>query len=102
MENTIYDLLEKAEKRKEQAREYADFAEKLEEESLGHFQQYRVKSVSRVLDFIRSEYRAGRICDLETLLCHCQNKLNGNIDGTELTLENHKGKSFTIKECDTD
>lgn len=50
---------------------------------------YRIESVNRVLDFIRGEYRAGRICDLETLLCHCQNKLNGNIDGTELDLDEH-------------
>lgn len=51
--------------------------------------KYRMESVKRVLDFIRDEYRAGRICDLETLLCHCQNKLNGNIDGTELDLDGH-------------
>lgn len=51
--------------------------------------KYRMKSVNRVLDFIISEYRAGRICDLGTLLCHCQNKLNGNIDGTELDLDEH-------------
>lgn len=50
---------------------------------------YRLESVDRVLDFIRDEYRAGRICDLEALLCHCQNKLNGNIDGTELDLDEH-------------
>lgn len=50
---------------------------------------YRIESVNRVLDFIRDEYRAGRICDLETLLCHCQNKLNGNIDGVELDLDEH-------------
>ena len=56
--------------------------------------KYRMESVNRVLDFIRSEYMAGRICDLETLLCHCQNKLNGNIDGIELTLD--KGKPFEI------
>ena len=56
--------------------------------------KYRMESVNRVLDFIRSEYRVGRICDLETLLCHCQNKLNGNIDGIELTLD--KGKPFEI------
>ncbi len=56
--------------------------------------KYRIESVNRVLDFIRNEYRAGRICDLETLLCHCQNKLNGNIDGIELTLD--KGKPFEI------
>lgn len=56
--------------------------------------KYRMESVNRVLDFIISEYVAGRLCDLETLLCHCQNKLNGNIDGTELTLE--KGEPFKI------
>lgn len=58
-------------------------------------ENYRKKSVNRVLDFVRSEYRAGRICDLETLLCHCQNKLNGNLDGTELDLDEHlRGVSF--------
>lgn len=51
--------------------------------------RYRIESVNRVLDFIRSEYRAGRVCDLEVLLCHCQNKLNGNIDGIELDLDEH-------------
>ena len=57
--------------------------------------EYRIESVNRVLDFIRNEYRAGRICDLETLLCHCQNKLNGNIDGIELDLDGHlRGVSF--------
>lgn len=51
--------------------------------------RYRIESVDRVLDFIRSEYKAGRVCDLEVLLCHCQNKLNGNIDGIELDLDEH-------------
>lgn len=51
--------------------------------------KYRKESVNRVLDFVRSEYRAGRICNLEILLCHCQNKLNGNIDGVELDLDEH-------------
>ena len=63
--------------------------------------EYRIESVNRVLDFIRNEYRAGRICDLETLLCHCQNKLNGNIDGIELDLDgNLRGVSF--KKADKD
>ena len=57
--------------------------------------EYRIESVNRVLDFIRNEYRAGRICDIETLLCHCKNKLNGNIDGIELDLDGHlRGVSF--------
>lgn len=48
--------------------------------------KYRIKSVDRVLDYILAK----KITDphrLDLLLCHCQNKLNGNIDGTELNLE---------------
>ena len=47
--------------------------------------KYRINSVVRVLGYIRS----AKITDakeLDTLLCHCQNKLAGNIDGTELEL----------------
>ena len=55
---------------------------------------YRKASVDRILDFIRKEYNQGRLCDLDTLLYHCQNKLAGNIDGVELALEN--GKPFKI------
>ena len=56
-------------------------------------QEYRRASVNRVLDHIRSEYRKGRLCNLEILLCHCQNKLHGNIDGVELDLK--EGEPFT-------
>lgn len=48
---------------------------------------YRKESVNRVLDWIRSEYRKGNVVNIETYLYHCQNKLNGNIDGTELDLK---------------
>lgn len=51
-------------------------------------QRYRIESVDRVIDYIRFK----KITDqreLDTLLCHCQNKLNGNIDGIELDLKNH-------------
>ena len=51
--------------------------------------EYRIKSVDRVLDYIRS----AKITDvrrLDLLLCHCQNKLNGNIDGCELDLIKEK------------
>lgn len=79
-------------------RELSDLAEKrekLENEKERFAYRYRADSVDRVLDFIRSEYRQGRLCNLEMLLCHCQNKLNGNIDGTELDLgERLRGVSF--------
>lgn len=68
--------------------------ERLEFDKEVYTYHYRADSVDRVLDFIRSEYRQGRLCNLEILLCHCQNKLNGNIDGTELTLD--KGEPFKI------
>lgn len=51
--------------------------------------EYRLCSVKRVLSFINDEYRKGRICNLDILLTHCQNKLNGNIDGVELSLSDH-------------
>ena len=47
--------------------------------------EYRIASVDRVLDYIR----CAKITDvrrLDILLCHCQNKLHGNIDGVELDL----------------
>lgn len=78
-------------------RELNDLAkrrEKLENDRENFAYNYRADSVDRVLDFIRSEYRQGRLCNLEAFLCHCQNKLNGNIDGIELTLD--KGKPFEI------
>lgn len=57
--------------------------------------EYRIKSAGRVLRHIRDEYRTGRLCDLETLLRHCQDKLNGSIDGIELELK--EGKSFRFE-----
>ena len=86
-----YEQLLKAER---ELRDLAKKREKLENDRENFAYNYRADSVDRVLDFIRSEYRQGRLCDLEILLCHCQNKLNGNIDGTELTLD--KGKPFEI------
>lgn len=53
--------------------------------------EYRRDSVNRVLAWIRSK----KITDekeLDTLLCHCQNKLNGNIDGVEITLDAKEGE----------
>ena len=89
--NEEYNQLLKA---KRELNDLAKRREKLENGKKDIAYCYRVDSVDRVLDFIRSEYRKGRLCDLETLLCHCQNKLNGNIDGTELTLD--EGEPFEI------
>lgn len=47
--------------------------------------EYRRHSVDRVLSYIRQK-KITDAHELDLLLCHCQNKLNGNIDGTELNL----------------
>lgn len=87
-------IFKQGERKIRRGRKYRELANSCFKSSDDYKLAYRLESVDRVLDFIRGEYRAGRICDLETLLCHCQNKLNGNIDGTELTLD--KGKPFEI------
>lgn len=83
------ELLNKAKEKYAQGEKYREFANSYFKSCREYTIEYRMESVDRVLDFIRDEYRAGRICDLEALLCHCQNKLNGNIDGTELDLDEH-------------
>jgi hypothetical protein len=48
---------------------------------------YRIKSVSRVLDYIHTNTFGDKSIgnrELNTLITHCLNKLNGNIDGIEL------------------
>lgn len=50
---------------------------------------YRIASVNRVLEHIDYQVRNGHSFSskrLSTLMVHCQNKLNGNIDGIELSL----------------
>lgn len=59
-------------------------------------QDYRIESTSRVLQFILSEYRDGKLPDLETLLVHCLNKLRGNIDGVELSLRDLQSKEIAV------
>lgn len=49
----------------------------------------RIEEVKNVCDYLRACARAGTIDkrDIETYLCHCQNMLNGNIDGIFLKFE---------------
>lgn len=51
---------------------------------------YRIQSVEKVISFIRIKNKADCVCDIDNLLCHCQNKLSGNIDGIDLSLDGDK------------
>lgn len=86
--NSAEEKLKNAEKSKERINRLKRELEEEERKYKELIQEYRTESVTRMLDHIRSEYRNGRVCDLEILLCHCQNKLHGNIDGVELNLTN--------------
>lgn len=86
---SVEEYLSKANDEYKKSEEYRELSNKCFNNYAELMAIYRIESVNRVLDFIRDEYRVGRICDLEVLLCHCQNKLNGNIDGTELDLDGH-------------
>lgn len=50
----------------------------------------RKEEVNNVCDYVRTYSRLGVLDshDIDCYLCHCQNMLNGNIDGTFLTFNN--------------
>lgn len=51
-------------------------------------EQYRNKSVARVLKYISDKcWKNENVDNLHDLITHCLNKLHGNIDGIELSLE---------------
>ncbi len=51
-------------------------------------EQYRNKSVKRVLEYINDKcWKKEDISNLQNLITHCLNKLSGNIDGVELSLK---------------
>lgn len=51
-------------------------------------EKYRNKSVDRVLEYINYKcWKNEDIYNLQDLICHCLNKLHGNIDGIELPLK---------------
>lgn len=70
-------------------KEHMRRAEEAKNMRMRRLEEYRVESVCRVLDFIRMNTKRIDPRKIDTLLCHCQNKLRGNIDGIELTLDSH-------------
>ena len=98
------ELNKSAEVIKEEAKKLFDRKQKLLEE-ISHIDnvefkdlkikqmQYRINSVNRVLDYLRIRASLLTPRDIDTYLCHCQNKLHGNLDGLELILD------FTSREA---
>ena len=61
---------------------------KIDREIQLEIEQYRNKSVARVLEYINDKcWEKKDIDNLHNLIVHCLNKLYGNLDGIELSLE---------------
>lgn len=72
---------------KEQEKKFINRAEEASNDFLTTMQQYRAKSVERVLNYLMQNWKINSEAEIEYLLTHCKNKLLGNIDGLELTLD---------------
>ena len=84
----IYDAIEK---KRDEMRITEKQVQKLDREIMLEVEKYRNQSVCRVLDYINNKcWKKENIDNLQILIVHCMNKLNGNIDGTELSLEESK------------
>lgn len=82
---SIYENIEEARKQRE---DYISMVQKIDEEIQIKILEYRIASVSRILDYIHSNQTkvANNSTRFDTLITHCCNKLNGNLDGIELNL----------------
>lgn len=90
MENRADNLWQSAQRLKKDVEIAEQHLKDLKEEYQGCLIAYRIASVNRVLEHIDYQVRNGRSISskrLSTLMVHCQNKLNGNIDGIELSLD---------------
>lgn len=79
----IYESIE--DKRKDRD-EHIHYVQSIDNEIQKDILEYRIASVSRVLDYIHTNLAIKSDIDLDCLITHCCNKLNGNIDGIELEL----------------
>ena len=78
----LYDAIKDKRKQRDS---HIEIVTKLDNEIQKEVLEYRIESVKRVL-----EYYKGLDNDYDKLFTHCLNKLNGNIDGVELSLGDDK------------
>lgn len=90
MKNRVDNFYKNAQQLKEHIEHNRQQLRDMEREYQERLFMYRIASVNRVLEYIDTQVRHGHpfsLDKLSTLMVHCQNKLNGNIDGIELSLD---------------
>lgn len=82
----IYDAIKD---KRENQKEYIKQVQELDNEIKTDILEYRIASVKRILNYIHGNQMkvASDLKRFDTLIIHCCNKLNGNIDGIEIELE---------------
>lgn len=84
--NHLLNIYDSIQYKKNERDSHIEFVSKLDNEIEKDLLEYRIASVSRVLDYIHTELALNRPLNLDTLITHCCNKLNGKIDGIEIEL----------------
>lgn len=86
---SFYEAIE--EQRKER-KNHIEQVNKIDKDIQVKLLEYRINSVKRILDYIHGNQMkvASDLKRFDTLITHCCNKLNGNIDGIELELGDDK------------
>ncbi len=78
----LLSFYEEIENKRSERDEHIKQVQKLDDDIKIKVLEYRINSVNRVLN-----YMVGLDEDMDNLLTHCINKLNGDIDGIELDLK---------------
>ena len=87
LNNKLRDKYISLETEERQLREEIRRREERIEEIRAEYKDLNKAEVNVVLDYVRSYVRQNKLKenDIDTYLCHCQNKLNGNINSTFLS-----------------
>lgn len=85
LENIYENICEKRKTRDEHIEEVQRLDKLIQQDIL----EYRIASVDRILSFMHANqsFIIDNPQEFDTLITHCCNKLNGNIDGIELDLK---------------
>lgn len=81
-------------KQLEKLRKNADRITERIHEIREEYKKLNQAEVYEILSYVRSYAAMLSSSEIDTLLCHCQNKLNGNIDSVFLILKNPKNKEI--------
>ena len=86
--NEVLNFYNEIERKRKEMKIMETQVQQIDNEIQLEIEQYRNKSVTRVLEYINDKcWNNENIDDLQNLIIHCLNKLNGNIDGIELSLK---------------